>query len=187
MTKSLSNVPLRAVLVALGVAAGLASSREAAADESEGEGADEVTHIVSPGLMFSLSLGDKTAFGLGLDARYTAVFGRAAGVGAFAQATWLNFSAGRFAAGAHGGGWPGIPAPISLDGELGWTYRTAFDEATANSARERLQNPGAEISAAARAQKPSKEMDGRHQPLLPLPRLARLEQPHEGVRHRVRR
>jgi hypothetical protein len=124
MAKSYSKLPLHASLVALGIAAGLASSpREAAA-------ADPVRHTVSPGFMLSLSLGDKTAFGIGADVRYTAVFGLG-GVGAFAQATVLPTSAGtagRFAVGAHGGGALGSPL-FGLDGELGYTYRTAFDEA----------------------------------------------------------
>src|SRR5262245_24570329 len=124
MTKSSSKLPLHASIVALGIAAGLASF------PSEAAAAGRVRHTVSPGLIFSLSLGDKTAFGLGLDVRYTAVFGplAGAGAGAFAQATWLNFSAGRFAIGAHGGGDIGDTL-FALDGELGYTYRTAFDEA----------------------------------------------------------
>jgi hypothetical protein len=84
--------------------------------------------------MFSLSIGDRTAFGLGVDTRFTRTFKGADynyhGVGAFAQATWLNFSAGRFAAGVHGGGDLAAGGAVSLDGEVGYSYRTAYDEAT---------------------------------------------------------
>ncbi|WP_437742636.1 hypothetical protein WME73_45905 [Sorangium sp. So ce302] len=53
------------------------------------------------------------------------------GFGPFVQATWLNFSAGRFAAGLHGGS--DIPDNLedvasSIDGELGWTYRTRYSD-----------------------------------------------------------
>jgi hypothetical protein len=115
---------LHAALVAAGLVGSLTTSRAEAAD---------VRHTVSPGLLFSVSFGDKTAFGLGLDARYTAAFqrsgGYAAGVGVFAQATWLNFSAGRFAAGLHGGGDVERDGTFAMDGEVGYTYRTAYDEA----------------------------------------------------------
>src|SRR5262249_29161196 len=66
---------------------------------------------VSPGLSFGVSFGVKTSFALGLDVRQSfatwygpnSYEGNWAGVGVFAQATWLNFSAWRFAAGLHGG------------------------------------------------------------------------------------
>lgn len=125
MNTSRSRVPLRAALLAAGLAGGLASSPAEAAD---------VRHTFSPGLLLSLSIGDKTAFGLGIDARYTAVFergqGLAAGAGVFGQATWLNFSAGRFAAGIHGGGDVSPYGILGMEGEVGYTYRTAFDDAT---------------------------------------------------------
>ncbi|WP_281317442.1 hypothetical protein [Polyangium sp. y55x31] len=113
-------------LCALGAAAVLMAPGEARADDD--------IHWFSPGLMLSLSFGDKINFGLGLDARYSLVFlgdtscfaGPRAGIGAFAQASWLNFSAaGRFAAGLHGG----VDlrrTPIGANAEVGWTYRTAL-------------------------------------------------------------
>ncbi|MRG90798.1 hypothetical protein [Polyangium spumosum] len=117
--KSFSSL-LGPALGALGAAAVLLSPGEARAD---GE------HWVSPGLMLSVSFGDKTNFGLGLDARYAYVLRyQSVGVGAFAQASWLNFSsAGRFAAGLHGGG-DLSRALFGLQGEVGWTYRTALGE-----------------------------------------------------------
>jgi hypothetical protein len=124
MNTSRYRLQLQAALVAAGLASALTTSRAAAAD---------VEHTVSPGLLFSLSIGDKIAFGLGLDARYTAVFPKdsssATGVGVFAQATWLNFSAGRFAAGIHGGGDVMRDGTFGMEGEVGYTYRTAYDEA----------------------------------------------------------
>jgi hypothetical protein len=124
MSISRPLLQVHAALVAAGLVGGLNMSRAEAAD---------VRHTVSPALMFSVSFGDKTAFGLGLDVRYTAIFqksgGYATGVGAFAQATWLNFSAGRFAAGLHGGGDVEPYGALGMDGEIGYTYRTAYDEA----------------------------------------------------------
>ncbi|MGK3993046.1 hypothetical protein [Sorangium sp. So ce1024] len=92
---------------------------------------------LSGGLMLSLSFGQQLAFGLGADLRLAAVLEggdtvpRTMGFGPFAQATWLNFSAGRFAVGIHGGGelserYAGDQ--YSLDGELGWTYRTRIGD-----------------------------------------------------------
>jgi hypothetical protein len=93
----------------------------------------------SAGLTFSVSLGDRPMFGLGVDARATVLargcFSRdcspgpfdRAGLGPFVQATLLDFKAGRFAAGLHGGGEVGFWL-FSLDGELGWTYRTSLGE-----------------------------------------------------------
>ncbi len=124
MNNSRPWLQLHAALVAAGLAGSLTTSRAEA---------DEVRHTVSPGLTFSISFGDKTAFGLGLDARYTATIqksgGYAFGVGVFAQATWLNFSAGRFAGGIHGGGDVEPYGGLGMDGEIGYTYRTAYDEA----------------------------------------------------------
>jgi hypothetical protein len=125
MSNSRSRVQLHAALVAAGLAAGLTTSRAEAAD---------ATNTVSPGLIFSLSIGDKIAFGLGVDVRYTALFktrttGSMAGFGVFGQATWLNFSAGRFAAGVHGGGDVLPYGAFGMEGEIGYTYRTSYDEA----------------------------------------------------------
>jgi hypothetical protein len=108
-------------------AAGLAWSSPCGAAPSVG---------VSPGLTLSVSLGDKLAFGLGLDARVTVLTGpefhRAVprnryGLGPFLQLTWLDFSnAVRFAVGAHGGG--ELFSAFSMDGEIGWTYRTSLEK-----------------------------------------------------------
>ncbi|MDI3285246.1 hypothetical protein [Polyangium sp. 15x6] len=116
-------------LCALGAAAILMAPGEARADDD--------IHWFSPGLMLSLSFGDKINFGLGLDARYSLLFvgdttcfsSPRGAVGAFAQASWLNFSAaGRFAAGVHGGlDLRGRP-PIGANAEVGWTYRTALSD-----------------------------------------------------------
>jgi hypothetical protein len=120
-----ARLPLAAAFLAAGLAGGLTTSRAEAADAAQ---------TVSPGLLFSLSIGDRIAFGLGVDVRYTATVqknsGSAAGGGVFAQATWLNFSAGRFAAGIHGGGDIVPYGAFSMDGELGYTYRTSYDDAT---------------------------------------------------------
>ena len=124
MRASRPRFQLQAALVAAGLAGGLTTSRAEAAD---------VEHTFSPGFLFSLSIGDKVAFGLGLDARYTAITrtdgGYAGGGGVFAQATWLNFSAGRFAGGLHGGGDVLQRGYLGMEGEIGYTYRTAYDEA----------------------------------------------------------
>jgi hypothetical protein len=112
-------------LTALGVAAGVSLPSVAHA-------LDGIS--ISPGVSLSLSFGQKVSFGLGVDLRATALFGTTScteglnGVGIFAQATWLNFSAGRFAAGLHGGRTL-VPQIYALDGELGWTYHTRYDEA----------------------------------------------------------
>jgi len=111
--------------LAFGLAAGLLTPGVARADDG---------HALSPGLLMSLSLGDKTAFGLGLDLRYTALLvdtacgsRRGAGVGVFGQAHWLNFSAGRFAAGLHGGS-EIEQGQFGAGGELGWSYRSALGQ-----------------------------------------------------------
>jgi len=116
-------------LCALGAAAVLMAPGEARA-------ADDDIHWFSPGLMLSLSFGDKINFGLGVDVRYSLLFAgdtscfssERRAVGAFAQASWLNFSrAGRFAAGLHGGG-DVTRGGFGVNGEVGWTYRTALGE-----------------------------------------------------------
>lgn len=87
----------------------------------------------SPGLSFGVSFGQKTTFALGLDVRQSVVFtgshscssDRRVGAGSYFQLTWLNFSTWRFGAGIHGGG--DFARNIgALEGELGWTYRTAY-------------------------------------------------------------
>lgn len=113
-------------LTALGVAAGV--SLPGAAHAQSGLG-------LSAGVSVSVSFGQKFAVGLGLDLRGALLFGPGCGgqqgtggAGLFAQATWLNFSASRFAAGLHGGGTL-VPRTYDLDGELGWTYHTRYDDA----------------------------------------------------------
>ena len=115
-------------LAALGSAAILLAPGEARADG---------VIAVSPALTFSVSFGQKVSFGLGLDFRVTGMVegftsgcynGSRRGLGGFAQATWLNFSAWRFAAGVHGGG-EVHEQSVAADGELGWTYRTKFGDA----------------------------------------------------------
>ncbi|WP_437825739.1 hypothetical protein [Sorangium sp. So ce1153] len=119
---------LTPALAALGVAALLSLPREAHADEN-------VTF--SGGLSMSLSFGQKVAFGLGVDLRATALFEESwgspasKGLGPFAQATLLNFEAGRFAIGVHGGSeivrnYDDVVCTI--DGELGWTYRSRYSD-----------------------------------------------------------
>jgi hypothetical protein len=90
---------------------------------------------VSPGLSFTVSFGQKVAFGLGLDVRVTGLAKGTVspcdqdsriGFGGFGQVTWLNFSAWRFAAGAHGGG-EFYKQVGAVDGEIGWTYRTRWN------------------------------------------------------------
>lgn len=115
-------------LAALGGAALLAAPGSARA---EGKVA------VSPSVSFSVSFGQKIAYGLGLDLRVTGlVDGKIGtcnddprrGFGGFAQATWLvNLNAARFAAGVHGGG-EIVNQMAAVDGELGWTYRTRVDD-----------------------------------------------------------
>ncbi len=123
-----SRFLLGSALGALGTAAVLLSPSEARAEQYS---------AFSPGLHLSLTFGEKLYFGLGLDARYSLLLQGTpgclysvdrAGIGAFAQATWLNFSAGRVALGLHGGteyarGMAGI------DAEVGWTYRSALSDA----------------------------------------------------------
>jgi hypothetical protein len=97
---------------------------------------------VSPAVSLTVSFGQKVMFGLGLDVRATALFPpsepivgcangpvapRKAGVGPFAQITWLNFSHWRVASGVHGGG-EVIAQTLAFDGELGWTYHTRYDD-----------------------------------------------------------
>ncbi|WP_433926186.1 hypothetical protein AB3662_24990 [Sorangium cellulosum] len=116
-------------LAALGVAALVSLPGQARADDP---------YAISGGLFMSLSFGQQLAFGLGVDLRAAAILntGRPSGegnmgLGPFAQATWLNFSAGRFAAGIHGGSDLSdnvSDIPYSIDGELGWTYRTRYND-----------------------------------------------------------
>src|SRR5262245_45305475 len=91
---------------------------------------------VSPGLSLSISFGQKVTFGLGLDVRVTGLAkgeimpcdsNSRAGAGGYVQATWLNFSAWRFGAGAHGGG-ELYNQVFALDGEIGWTFHTRYDD-----------------------------------------------------------
>lgn len=116
-------------LAALGAAALVSLPGQARADEP---------FAISGGLMLSLSFGQQLAFGLGADLRAAVVVDGDAfapgnvGFGPFAQATWLNFSAGRFAVGLHGGGdLSDDHADVhhSVDGEIGWTYRTRMSDA----------------------------------------------------------
>ncbi|AUX42137.1 uncharacterized protein SOCE26_035640 [Sorangium cellulosum] len=109
-------------LAALGVAALLSLPGEARADDDT---------VPSGGISLSLSFGQKLAFGLGLDFRVTSVVDEdpRLGIGPFLQATWLNFSAFRFAAGVHGGGQLSDDrGGYSALGELGWTYRTRYSD-----------------------------------------------------------
>ncbi|WP_437744239.1 hypothetical protein WME73_03960 [Sorangium sp. So ce302] len=120
-------------LAALGVAALVSLPGQARAED------DAVA--MSVGVSVSVSFGQKLAFGLGADLRATFLMeGSFAGAfdsghmgfGPFAQATWLDFSAGRFAIGSHGGGdTSGNSDQVvacSIDGELGWTYRTRISD-----------------------------------------------------------
>ncbi|WP_438021835.1 hypothetical protein [Sorangium sp. So ce233] len=117
-------------LAALGLAALVSLPGQARADEP---------YAISGGVFLSLSFGQQLAFGLDADLRATALLntGRPSsegnmGLGPFAQATWLNFSAGRFAAGIHGGSDLAddfSDVLYSIDGELGWTYRTRYNDA----------------------------------------------------------
>ncbi|WP_437547212.1 hypothetical protein WME97_44625 [Sorangium sp. So ce367] len=118
-------------LAALGVAALVSLPGQARADKP---------YALSGGVSLSLSFGQRLAFGVGADLRATALLdGSQAGeyssgymgFGPFVQATWLNFSAGRFAAGLHGGS--DISDSLEdiatcIDGELGWTYRTPYSD-----------------------------------------------------------
>ncbi|WP_437283936.1 hypothetical protein [Sorangium sp. So ce406] len=116
-------------LAALGVAALVSLPGQARADEP---------YAISGGVFMSLSFGQQLAFGLGADLRATALLNTGRpygagnmGLGPFAQATWLNFSAGRFAAGIHGGSDLSddfVDVDHSIDGELGWTYRTRISD-----------------------------------------------------------
>lgn len=116
---------LASSLAALGGAAALAAPSLARADTPVS---------VSPALTLSVSLGQKVAFGLGLDLRVTGLVDLKScsdsdrhGFGGFVQVTWLNFTAWRFAGGMHGGG-EVYQQRISVAGELGYTYRTKFGE-----------------------------------------------------------
>lgn len=128
---SFGSRALPPTLAALGVAALVSLPGQARADDPYG---------MSVGVSLSVSFGQKLAFGLGADLRATFFMeGTLPGVfdpdhmgfGPFVQATWLNFSAGRFAVGAHGGGdVTGSSSEIasSIDGEIGWTYRTRVSD-----------------------------------------------------------
>jgi hypothetical protein len=119
-----ARASLGPTLLAIGVAAELSAPAAAHAQEP---------HAVSPGITFSFSIGEKPAFGLGLDLRYTRIFGdhgcsdgaERVGMGVFTQITWLNFSAFRFAGGLHAGG--EFYNVLAAEGELGWSYRSAFN------------------------------------------------------------
>ncbi|KYF81705.1 hypothetical protein BE17_38265, partial [Sorangium cellulosum] len=128
MSMSSCSRALPPALAALGVAALLSLPREAHADEKV---------AVSGGLSMSLSFGQKVAFGLGVDLRATALFESSSGspaskgLGPFAQATLLNFEAGRFAIGVHGGSEivrDYDDVVCTVDGELGWTYRSRYSD-----------------------------------------------------------
>lgn len=111
---------LPSALAALGVAALVSLPREARADE-------DITGSLA--LTLSVSFGQKLAFGVGADVRVTTLFDNGMiGLGSFAQATWLNFSALRLAAGVHGGAVlvREMAYRHSIDGQLGWTYRTRY-------------------------------------------------------------
>ncbi|UQA57565.1 hypothetical protein [Polyangium aurulentum] len=95
----------------------------------------ETAHGGSVGVLLSFSVGARPAFGIGIDLRYThyvelpyrsslaASNENYYGLGAFFQASYLRGGAGRFAVGGHGGFYD--EKIYSLDGELGFTYRTA--------------------------------------------------------------
>ncbi|WP_437907093.1 hypothetical protein WME95_04070 [Sorangium sp. So ce327] len=114
------------MLAALGVASLVSLPGQARAEDD--------AFAMSVGVSLSVSFGQKlVAFGLGADLRATFLMeGSFAGAfdsghmgfGPFAQATWLNFSAGRFAIGTHGGG--DLSRDACVDGEIGWMYRTPY-------------------------------------------------------------
>jgi hypothetical protein len=123
-----------AVLPALGLVAAIAWPCEARAD---------IQHMVSPGLSFGVSFGERTSFSMGVDVRYSYLpngdlnGATIYGFGPFAQAALLVGSfgaAGRFAAGAQVGG---AAFAVHPAGEVGWTYRTAY-----GATRERPRVPG---------------------------------------------
>jgi len=105
--------------------------------------AQEAANAFSGGLYLGFTFGDRPTFTLGLDFRHAYVpdpcgVHGPAGAGPFGQAALLindGGVAGRFSLGAHGGG-ALSDAPIQLDGELGFTYRTAYGETPA-----RLRSP----------------------------------------------
>src|SRR5262249_33504970 len=123
-------LPSRALprsLAALGAAAVVAAPAAASAQLSG-------PIVPSAGISFTANFGQKLTFGLGLDVRVTGTARPEAcnpnhfGGGGYAQITWLNFSHWRFGAGGHGGG--EIFGPIfAVDGEVGWTYHTRYDDA----------------------------------------------------------
>lgn len=87
---------------------------------------------VSPGVMLSLSLGDRPAFGLGVDLRGGAVVNDRLGLGLFAQATWLNFQAARYAGGLQGGYvFDAASTTVGPLFEAGLSYRTALGDSPA--------------------------------------------------------
>lgn len=111
---------LPSAVAALGVAALVSLPRAARADQD---------FAASLALALSVSFGQKLAFGVGADVRASALLNNdQAGIGPFAQATWLNFSALRFTGGVHGGSVidKRMAYRYAIDGELGWTYRTRY-------------------------------------------------------------
>ncbi len=113
-------------LAALGAAAAVAAPATAGAQLNG-------PIVPSAGISFTANFGQKLTFGLGLDVRVTgtthvdACSGNYLGAGPYAQVTWLNFSHWRFGAGAQGGG--DVFGPVfAVDGELGWTYHTRYDD-----------------------------------------------------------
>jgi hypothetical protein len=94
--------------------------------------AQDAYNHVSGGLALGVSFGDRATFSVGLDFRYAYTpegpcASLLAGAGPFVQAMLLvngGGVAGRVALGAHGGAAYG--SAVGFDGEIGWTYRTAY-------------------------------------------------------------
>lgn len=96
---------------------------------------EDLTFSVGLGISFSFG-GEAPRAGITFDARLAQILDpevmdsctrlRRTGLGVFAQGTWMG-GPSRVAVGLHGGGELGNQAPFgTLEGELGWTWRSAW-------------------------------------------------------------
>lgn len=117
------DLNVRAWLGALAVGGGaFLVSEEAAAQAVQQPG----EHIFTGGISISVSIGARTAFGIGPDFRYTYFTkepaGDPVGIGVFVQPTYLKGGAFRIAGGLQGATL--LEGTLMLNGELGLSYRT---------------------------------------------------------------
>lgn len=138
----------------------------------------------SAGVAFSVSFGHQIEVGISMDARLTVLVSdlvaascievRPAGLGPYGQAGWYSRTGWRFGAGVHGGGILIDAQPVSLDGEMGWSFRRRL----APEASSPTASPAS--PAASASSRPSPNPSPSSAEARPTGQVADLEVPGNG-------